>query len=115
MTINKGKAVTETIGLSRDLAGVILNPLAGSHKHFTVSFLKANGEIRKATCMMGVKKHLQGGNKTYNGKNNDAGNVGIWERLRDEKGRFMKGQYRSFKKERIVSVKVGGVKYYFDD
>ena len=114
MTINKGKAVVQEIGLSKELSEVILAPLSENHRHFTVTFQKADGSLREATCMMGVKKHLAGGEKTYNGKSNDAGNVGIWERIRDEKGRFMKGQYRSFKKERIISVKVGGVKYYFD-
>ena len=114
MTIKKGKAVVQEIGLSKELCEVILNPLFENHQHFTVTFEKANGSLRHATCMMGVKKHLKGGNATYNGRDNDKGNVGIWERLRDEKGRFMKGQYRSFKKERIISIKVGGVKYYFD-
>ena len=114
MTIKKGKTVSQEIGLSKCLSDVILAPLAENHQHFTVTFQKANGEIREATCMMGVKKHLKGGEKTYNGKNNDADNIGIWDRIRDEKGRFVKGQYRSFKRERLVSIKIGHVKYYFD-
>ena len=111
--MNRGKQVVHNIGLSHEAAEVILSQLSDNKQHFTVTFQKANGEVREATCMMGVKKHLSGGEKTYNGKNNDAGNIGIWERLRDEKGRFVKGQYRSFKKERLASIKIGHVKYFF--
>ena len=33
---------------------------------FHVVFLKKNGEIRRMSCMLGVKKHLKGGNLKFN-------------------------------------------------
>ena len=33
---------------------------------FYVVFLKKNGEIRRMSCMLGVKKHLKGGNLKFN-------------------------------------------------
>lgn len=36
---------------------------------FTVTFIKKNGEVRTINGMLGVTKHLKGGEKSYNDEN----------------------------------------------
>ena len=37
-------------------------------KIFSVHFIKKDGTLRKMTARLGVKKHLKGGQKSYNDK-----------------------------------------------
>lgn len=39
------------------------------NKFFTVTFTKANGELRTMNARLGVTKHLQGGTKKYDKQN----------------------------------------------
>jgi hypothetical protein len=92
----------------------ILASLHKSGKSFHVQFVKADGSIRDMDCRMNVTKHSKGNVPTYNGKNFDKGNIGVYEFGRDEKGHFTSNGYRSFNIDRVKSLKVGGNLYSVD-
>lgn len=89
----------------------ILNSLHKSGKGFHVQFVKADGSLREMDCRMNVTKYSKGNIPTYNGKNFDKGNVGVYEFGRDEKGHFTSRGWRSFNKDRVIYIKVGGYRY----
>ena len=70
---------------------------------FGVTFVKADGSIREMNCRKGVKKYLKGGEATYNGKNKNAGNIGVYD--------MVTGDYRCFNINRLQKLRVGGVEY----
>ncbi|NIU01634.1 MAG: hypothetical protein GWN01_12180 [Nitrosopumilaceae archaeon] len=74
---------------------------ANKGKMFTVEFEKANGEKRKMNCRTGVKKHLKGGETTYNKADKKGGDVtiGVYENGND---------YRCFKASKVLSLKIAG-------
>ena len=95
----------------------ILKDLQAGGKAFTVCFEKADKSMRKMTCRTGVKKYVKGApNGASKASNEDI--VKVWEMGRDSKGHFIsngaKG-YRSFRVDRVKSLKVGGKMYMITD
>ena len=43
-----------------------LRELVGERNIFTVEFIKKDGSLRVMNCRLGVKKHLRGGELSYN-------------------------------------------------
>lgn len=73
---------------------------------FTVTFVKEDGTLRTMTGRTGVRKGVKG-----TGKPAPSGIVRVWEVVRDARGRFCGGQWRSFNTERVVWLRVDGRTY----
>ena len=72
---------------------------------FSVVFLKKNGELRRMTCMLGVKKHLKGGTLSYNpGERN---NLIVFD--------MQKEDYRTINLDTLMSISMKGVEYNVTD
>ena len=85
----------ETINLLKDNENLI----------FSVVFLKKNGELRRMTCMLGVKKHLKGGTLSYNpGERN---NLIVFD--------MQKEDYRTINLDTLMSISMKGVEYNVTD
>ena len=69
---------------------------------FSVVFLKKNGELRRMTCMLGVKKHLKGGSLTYNPI--ERNNLIVFD--------MQKKGYRTINLDTLRSLNMKGVEYY---
>lgn len=67
---------------------------------FSVVFEKKDGTLRRMVCKQGVTKHLKGGEATYNGKEGDGDNIGVFD--------TEAGEYRCFNATRVLRVKGGG-------
>ena len=79
----------ETLNLLKDNENLI----------FSVVFLKKNGELRRMTCMLGVKKHLKGGTLSYNpGERN---NLIVFD--------MQKEDYRTINLDTLMSISMKGV------
>jgi len=72
-------------------------------RFFGVTFVKADGSLRKMTCRTGVKKHTTGGGLKYNAR--ERGNMIVWDTS-------VKG-YRTIKLDRLVSLRFGGKEVAF--
>lgn len=92
----------------------ILKDLQAGGKAFTVCFEKADKTMRNMTCRTGVKKYVKGVSNETPPKDSNNDVVKVWEMGRDSKGHFIsngaKG-YRSFRVDRVKSLKVGGETY----
>jgi len=44
----------------------IIKEFVGKNKIFTATFIKKDGSIRVMNCQLGVKKHLKGGEQSFN-------------------------------------------------
>jgi len=73
-----------------------------SGRFFTVTFMKANGEIRVMNCRKGVKAFVNGNGKSFN--DIDYNLVTVWDAV--------KRAYRSFKWHKIININADGVHYY---
>lgn len=93
----------------------IINEIVASTegKAFTVVFEKANGDLRTLIGRIDVTKYLKNGVATYNGKDNNRGNIGVFEMVKDKLGRWAEGRYRCFNAERVLSIKANGKTYEF--
>ena len=69
---------------------------------FHVVFLKKNGEIRRMSCMLGVKKHLKGGKLAFNAL--ERGYLVVLD--------TKKKAYRMINLETISNITSKGVEYY---
>jgi|TARA_R100000501_G_C2516780_1_gene45832 hypothetical protein len=69
---------------------------------FSVVFLKKNGDIRRMNCMLGVKKHLKGGELKFN----------PLERALLVVFDMQKKAYRMINLETISNITSKGVEYY---
>jgi hypothetical protein len=72
-------------------------------RFFGVTFIKADGTLRKMTCRLGVHKHATGRGLKYNPA--ERGNVIVWDTS-------VKG-YRTIKLDRLVSLRFGGEEIHF--
>ena len=72
---------------------------------FSVVFLKKNGELRRMTCRLDVKKHLKGGTLGY-----DAFSKGLMTVFDTQKK-----DYRNINLETLMSVTMKGEKYYVSE
>lgn len=76
---------------------------------FSVVFEKKDGTLRRMVCRTGVKKHLAGGQATYDPDKN----IGVWDteapgKHVDDKGNPIQGDYRCFAKDKVLRIKGGG-------
>lgn len=94
--------------ITRSELAAHLAELKQSGKVFSVTFTKKDGSERKMVSRFGVTKHLAGGVATYNGKENNLNNVGVYEMVQDIQGKFAEGQYRCFAMDRVKSIKISG-------
>lgn len=68
-------------------------------KIFSIKFVKrTTGEVRAMTCRTGVKKHLKGGEPTYDAKAHNL--IVVFD--------MQKQGYRSIPKEGITEIRVAG-------
>ena len=74
-------------------------------KFFTVEFTKANGEPRKMNARTGVTKHLKGGEATYQGRDGDKPNIGVYE--------HGSGSYKCFNAERVTKLVIDKTEIVF--
>ena len=72
---------------------------------FHVVFLKKSGELRRMSCMLGVKKHLKGGKLSYNPK--ERNNLIVFD--------TQKGGYRTINLDTLTSISKKGVEYHVTD
>ena len=72
---------------------------------FHVVFLKKSGELRRMSCMLGVKKHLKGGKLSYNPK--ERNNLIVFD--------TQKGGYRTINLDTLINVNMKGVEYHVTD
>ena len=71
----------------------LADQLEGSTGFVTVTFIKADGSVRKMNCRMGVTKHLKGGKSTL-----DASKyVTVYD--------MAKAAYRAINRETIIDIK----------
>jgi hypothetical protein len=73
-------------------------------KIFTVEFVKLNGEVRKMTCRLGVKKHLKGGSLGYDAKEKNL--LPVFDMVKQE--------YRMINFDSIIYLKVDNEIYEND-
>ena len=69
---------------------------------FSVVFLKKNGEIRRMSCLLGVKKYLKGGKLKYNPR--ERGYLVVLD--------TQKKAYRMINLNTISNITSKGVDYY---
>ena len=67
-------------------------------KIFTVEFVKLNGEVRKMTCRLGVRKHLAGGELAFDAKAKNL--LPVFDMVKQE--------YRMINFDSIIYLKVDG-------
>jgi hypothetical protein len=91
-TITKGIDMLLTIKKAKELVG---------NKIFTVEFVKLNGEVRKMTARLGVKKHLKGGTMTYDPIERNL--LPVFDMTKQE--------YRMINFDSIIYLKVDGIIY----
>lgn len=68
---------------------------------FSVSFVKKDGSTREMTCRLGVKKHLKGGELSYDPSEYDLKTVFD----------LQKNQYRMINLDTLLSITIDGVSY----
>jgi len=79
-----------------------------SGKVFGVTFEKTNGEIRKMTARMNVKRGIKGVGMSYNPS--DLGYVTAWDMGVKEDGE-VKGGYRTININKLITLKINGNQY----
>ena len=90
-------------GINQTKVDMVKTAVAGTKgRFFTAKFLKADGSPRVMNCRIGVKKHLQGGDATYNGKDAEKGDVTIGVYEQHSEG------YRCFKASRVTELVIDG-------
>ena len=79
---------------------------ASKGKFFGVTFVKrTNGESRRMTCRVGVKKHLKGGDAPYNFNEKEL--IPVWD--------TNKKQYRSISLDSLTRLAIEGDEFSIDD
>lgn len=99
------------------LKDIILNILKESREKFHIEFMKTNGDVRKMISQFGVKPKDENGNvrESKVKRKSDPSTIGVYESRMASNGKFVTGQYRSFKRDRIISISMRGVKFEFDE
>ena len=72
-------------------------------RFFGVTFVKADGSLRKMTCRIGVSKHASGRELKYNPT--ERGNVIVWD--------TSVKSYRTIKLDRLISLRFSGKEIFF--
>lgn len=68
---------------------------------FSVTFVKKNGDVREMNCMLGVTKHLRGGEQAYDPA--DYNLLTVFD--------VQKKDYRNINFAQLVKAKIDGVQY----
>lgn len=68
---------------------------------FGVTFIKKNGDVRDMNCMLGVKKHLRGGEQAYDPAEYNL--LTVFD--------VQKKDYRNINFAQLVKAKIDGVQY----
>ena len=68
---------------------------------FSVTFVKKNGDLREMNCMLGVKKHLRGGEQSYDPAEHNL--LTVFD--------VQKKDYRNINFAQLVKAKIDGVNY----
>ena len=68
---------------------------------FSVTFVKKNGDLREMNCMLGVTKHLRGGEQSYDPA--DYNLLTVFD--------VQKKDYRNINFAQLVKAKIDGVNY----
>ena len=71
---------------------------------FSVTFIKKNGDLREMNCMLGVKKHLRGGEQGYDPAEHNL--LTVYDLVAKD--------YRNINFAQLVSAKIDGVSYEVD-
>lgn len=69
---------------------------------FSVTFVKKNGEVRDMNCMLGVKKHLRGGQQSYDPAEYNL--LTVFD--------LVKKDYRNINFTQLVGAKIDGEVYH---
>lgn len=68
---------------------------------FGVTFIKKNGDVRNMNCMLGVTKHLRGGEQSYDPAEHNL--LTVFD--------VQKKDYRNINFAQLVKAKIDGVQY----
>jgi hypothetical protein len=71
------------------------------NQFFKATFIKKDGTLRDMIARLGVKKHLKGGEKSYNSE--DFNYLTVFD--------MQKRQYRTINLNTLVKIKINGVTY----
>lgn len=71
---------------------------------FSVTFVKKNGEVREMNCMLGVKKHLRGGEQSYDPAEHNL--LTVYDLVAKD--------YRNINFSQLIKAKIDGVEYEVD-
>lgn len=71
---------------------------------FSVTFVKKNGDLREMNCMLGVKKHLRGGEQGYDPAEHNL--LTVYDLVAKD--------YRNINFAQLVGAKIDGVTYEVD-
>lgn len=69
---------------------------------FSVTFVKKNGEVRDMNCMLGVKKHLRGGQQSYDPAEHNL--LTVFD--------LVKKDYRNINLAQLIAAKIDGEVYH---
>lgn len=69
---------------------------------FSVTFVKKNGEVREMNCMLGVTKHLRGGEQAYDPA--DYNLLTVFD--------VQKKDYRNINFTQLIAAKIDGEVYH---
>ena len=69
---------------------------------FSVTFVKKNGDLREMNCMLGVKKHLRGGQQSYDPAEHNL--LTVFD--------LVKKDYRNINFTQLVGAKIDGEVYH---
>ena len=68
---------------------------------FSVTFVKKNGDLREMNCMLGVTKHLRGGEQSYDPAEHNL--LTVFD--------LVKKDYRNINFTQLIAAKIDGVNY----
>ena len=68
---------------------------------FGVTFIKKNGDVRDMNCMLGVTKHLRGGEQSYDPAEHNL--LTVFD--------LVKKDYRNINFTQLIAAKIDGVNY----
>lgn len=71
---------------------------------FSVTFIKKNGDLREMNCMLGVKKHLRGGEQSYDPAEHNL--LTVYDLVAKD--------YRNINFSQLIKAKIDGVEYEVD-
>ena len=95
--------------ISLRVAKELCEKAKGTGQFFSVTFVKKDGTVRDMTCRGGVKKHLKGGELTFDPKEYNL--LCVWDATIEDTTKA----YRMINLNTLLRVKVDGVEYNVSD